>query len=224
VELHVPDRDGRQISKQVTLAELESESASLETQAAACAGCAANFLNKPYGCFGCINYPIPESAERWLMSRVQPPGTLGADLCLEFMTELKVKGESIRQMRREGLLNATSGERLTLKKGFLSRQSLSADQLLETMLMAGNPLDPGHCFGVLFWLGAIAVDGVVPSDPQQRDLLLALLGLKTRAQKEERASLELGPDADSPEATIFATLLKGIYLAWVHDVPLMMSA
>jgi hypothetical protein len=88
--------------------------------------------------------------------------------------------------------------------------------------MAGNELNPGHCFGILVWLGAIRVDETVPADPGEQGTIRSLLNLKTREEKATRTELELGGQPPE-EAMAFASLLNALYLAWVHDVPVFIS-
>lgn len=224
VTLNVPDRDGNPIEKKVSLAELDAEAKPLEEQASACTTCPANFLGKSYGCFGVINYPVPAPAENWLLGRVQPFGTVGANLCLQFMSEFGVDGGSIHQMRQSGFFENSEAQKITFKKRFLKSVSITADQLLETIFMAGEALNPGHCLGILLWLGAIKVDGNVPGGSEDQATLQTLISLKTCEEKDRHAELELGPPTDSEDAEVFQALVKALYLSWFHDVPLMMSA
>jgi hypothetical protein len=223
VTLNVPDREGKPIRKEVTLAELEGEARILETLGTACAGCPVNLVGQLFGCFGAVHYPIPAAAERWLLGRVQPPGSAGAWLCLEYLTSFGLTGESIRNLRKTGFFEARAGSQVALEKGLFKRRSLSADQLLESILMTGSPLNPGHCFGVLVWLGAISLDGAVPAQPGDPSLAV-LAEIQSWEEKQNRTRLELGGEANFPEAEPFATLLKALYLSWVHDAPLFISA
>jgi len=223
IRLMIHDREGNPIQREVTLAELEAEAKLLDGHASACNGCRANFLGQAYGCFGAINYPIPESGEAWLLGRVQPAGSLGAQLCAEFMAEFGLKGDPVRRMRDEGLFDARKTGKATLSKKFLRSVSVSADQLLETIFMAGNPLAPGHCFGILIWLGAIRVDGRVPSSPDDQAVIRTLLGLQSPQDKEQHTQLELGPKMTAKGPAEFQLLATALYLCWVCDVPLYIS-
>ena len=149
VTLHVPDGDGNPIEKEVSLTELAAHARPLKKPAIACKQCPARCQNRPYGCFGAVHYPISAAAENWLLSRLQPLGTIGAKLCLEFMAEFGVKGESIHQMRQSGFFESAKPPKVVFKIGFLKRVSVTADQLLETLFMVGDALNPNHCFGVL---------------------------------------------------------------------------
>jgi len=212
VTLYVHDRDGKPIEKKATLAELEGQANELESKAGFCTGCPANFLGQPYGCFAAINYPISEVGEKWLLSRVQP-GTLGAALCLDFMREFKIKGSAIQELRKSGYFECKIPTSVTLKKGWLSKEVVTSDQLLETIFMIGNALHPTHCFGILIWLNAIKAD---ESDAAQVE--------QSHAQGEKMAELELGPASESEAVAAFQALVKALYLSCWLNVPLIVSA
>jgi hypothetical protein len=219
ISVQTLDPQGNTVQKKISVAELEAHAQELDAQAAACANCPANFLNQPYGCNGAINYPVPQEGEAWLMSRVQPPGSTGAKLCAEFMDQFNVTGGAIRELRGGGFYELTKATSVPLVKGLFKSKSLSADQLLETLLMVGEMLEPGHCFGILIWLGAIRVDGQVPSSPEDRAVIETLLSLTTVEEKTEHTALEVGPKAES-----FQNLVIALYLCWVYDVPLYISS
>jgi hypothetical protein len=123
---------------------------------------------------------------------VQPPGTTGAKLCAEFMDQFKVTGEAIRELRGGGFYESTQAGSVPLVKGLFKSKSLSADQLLQTIFMVGEWVEPGHCFGILIWLGAIRVDGRVPSSPEDRAVIETLLALTTVEEKSEHTALGWG--------------------------------
>jgi hypothetical protein len=179
----------------VTLRQLEEHALPLQQLAPACEGCPARCFDTAYGCFGCINYPISSEAEDWLLSRLQASGPVGAALCLDYMADFAISGAPIARMRQSGLLAAPRARRVTLNTGLFGSKSVTADQLLESLFLVGNPLDPGHCFGVLIWLGAIAVDGRVPVSPTDRGRIQKLASLTTPDTRARSAQLDLGPDA-----------------------------
>ncbi len=220
VTMNVHDRDGNPVQKQVTLAELELEAKDLESQAAACAGCPANVLGQAYGCYATIHYPISAAGEAWLISRVQPPGTLGAAMCADYLSEFGVTGERAKQLRQGGNFESRQATKATLKKGFLKSVSVSSDQLFEAMFLSGNMLSPSHCLGILLWFDAVQVEGAANS-------VEALHGLAATDAAERRAeTTQFGLSAapESPGELAFFTFAKAMYLAWVLDVPLYVSA
>lgn len=223
INVQTVDAQGNAVERKVTVAELEAEARALDEQAVACANCPANILSQPYGCNGAINYPVPQAGEAWLLSRVQPPGTLGAKLCAEFMDEFKIAGDAIRQLRAGGFFEAKQASSVPLVKGLFKGKSLSADQLLETVMSVGELLQPGHCFGVLIWLGAIEVDGRIPASHDDQATIQTLLALTTVEEKVEHTRLDVGPKAPPP-AEGFQNLVIALYLCWVYDVPLYISS
>jgi hypothetical protein len=224
ITLNVHDRDGNPIQKQVTVAELESEAQVLDQLSAACVGCPANFLGQPYGCYGAIHYPISAAGESWLLSRVQPPGSLGALLCADFLSEFSVTGQRTAQLRQEGLFESKHASKAPIKKAFLKSVSITADQLCDILFQSGNTFSPSHCLLILLWLGAIRFGDVVPASDQDR---AAYEPFTTEDAIQNRATgtqLDLGPAPTSDGELAFQTFIHAMYLAWVHDVPLYISA
>lgn len=88
----------------------------------------------------------------------------------------------------------------------------------------GDRLNPGHIFGILIWLGAIRVDGEVPGGMNDQPRIRKLAALKTREDKERCTKLELGPPPSLEEAEAFQQMVKALYLAWVLDVEVAISA
>jgi hypothetical protein len=224
VTLNVHDREGNPMQKQVTVAELESEARALDDQAPACIGCPANFLGQPYGCYGAIHYPISAAGEFWLVNRIQPPGSLGAILCADFISEFAVTGERSKQMRQQGLFEAKQAAKAPLKKGFLKTVSVTADQLFETIFQAGNLLSPTHCFGILLWLNAVLVGDSTHASPADQAVLEPFASVDGAERRSTGTQLDLGRDAASEGELAFQTFVKAMYLSWVHDVPLFVSA
>jgi hypothetical protein len=220
VTMNVHDREGNPVQKQVTIAELELEARELETQAAACAGCPANVLGQAYGCYAAIHYPISAAGEAWLTSRVQPPGTLGAMMCADYLSEFGVTGEQTKQLRQAGHFESRQAARAILKKGFLKSVAVTSDQLFEAIFQSGNLLSPSHCLGLLLWFGAVQVEAGANS----AEALQALTGTDAVQRRTDGTRLDLGPAPESPGELAFWTFAQAMYLAWVLDVPLYVSA
>ena len=68
------------------------------------------------------------------------------------------------------------------------------------------------------------MNGKVPGGPEDSGLIKKLASLETRQSKERHTQLELGPRPDSEDVAALQTLVKALYLSWLHDVPLLMSA
>lgn len=213
------------VEKELHLSDLEAAALALVEHEHACASCTANALSEPYGCFGAINYPISREGESWLMSRVQPPNTMGAQMCAEFMAEFDVTGDKVKEMRDDGdmYFEASRAATVALTKGLLKRTSLSANQLLEAILMGSDLLEPDNSIGILLWLGAIRIEGAIPSSFEDQALLKKLIELRTQEQKKKHTQLELGPKACSESVIPFQVLIRSMYVSWIHDVPLYIS-
>lgn len=212
-------------TKKASLAELQAEAEPLREHEAACIKCPANLRDEPYGCFGVLNYPISESAEKWILGRLQPYGTVGANLCIQFLSEFRVTGQEVHKMRLAGFFESNITPKVVLKKGLLKNITVSSDQLFETILMSGNPLNPGHCFGLLTWLGAIKVQGKVPGGAEDQERLKLITTMQTTEEKLKYTELELGLGQQniSPDVSMLQDLMKALYISWIFDIPLQIS-
>ena len=222
VTMNVHDREGKPVQRQVTMAELELEAQALDTHAAACVGCPANVLGEPYGCYAAIHYPISAAGEAWLISRIQPPGTMGAIMCADYISEFGVTGERTKQLRQTGHFESRQAPKAVLKKGFLKSVSVSADQLFEAMFLSGNVMSPSHNLGILLWLDAVHVEGAAAGS--SAEALQSLNSADAAQRRAEGTRLELGPDPGAPGELAFFTFAKAMYLSWVLDTPLYVSA
>jgi hypothetical protein len=222
ITLHDVDPDGEEHEKEVTIRELEEEAAPLQAHEAKCAGCPANFVDSPFGCVSVLHYPIAPEQEEWLMERLQPIDTLGGRLFADFIREFDVTGEIVDEMREGGFLDAEEPVVRPLGEGD-GKVECTSNQLLETLLHVGNTLDPGHCLGLLLWLGCIRVDGEKVSDPDS-EAARALLTLDSPEAREERTSFDSGPAESDPILQEVQTLLHAVYLSWVKDWPVLIWA
>ena len=221
VTMNVHDREGNPVQKQVTIAELELEAQALESHATACVGCPANVLGEAYGCYAAIHYPISAAGENWLISRVPPPGTLGAIMCADYIAEFGVTGGRSRQLRQAGHFESRQAAKAIVKKGLFKSVSVSSDQLFEAMFLSGNILSPAHCFGILLWFDAIHVEGAAAGSSEALQSLTQADAVQRRA---EGTRLDLGAEPGSPGELAFFTFAKAMYLSWVLDAPLYVSA
>jgi len=96
-----------------------------------------------------------------------------------------------------------------------------AYDLFEAMFLSGNILSPSHCFGILLWFGAIHVEGAVAGSSEALQSLTQADAVQRRA---ESTRLDLGPEPGSPGELAFFTFAKAMYLSWVLDAPLYVSA
>ena len=65
--------DGEEEVQVIVVQDMLDDAAPLEQLRQHCVGCPANVLDKPFGCFNTINYPISQLTEVWLMKRLPTP-------------------------------------------------------------------------------------------------------------------------------------------------------
>ena len=212
--------DGSQTARDVSLLQLEAEAAELDTIASACATCPVNKGGRPAGCVGIVNYPVLASAEQWLMDRVQPPDSVGGFLMLSAIRDFKYTGEVTQGYRRRKLFEAATPVVRPLPENSFKAAAVSSDQLFHALLGVGPKLNPWHLGMVLTWLGALGVDGYVPNTPEQFDMLVKL----TPEQRQERTQPNLGDPSPEPGPRSMQGLLYRMYVAWTHDLPMVVDA
>jgi hypothetical protein len=199
--------------RQVSAAELLTQAAPLSEHAAGCDGCPANLRRTAYGCYGSVAYPITAEAEQWLVDRVEPPNRLGGALLANAIADFGYDGAPMAEWRERGVLGAPSAVR---------GDGVDGDQLFQALFAVGPALEPFHCALVLLWLGALAIDGQVPSELDGA-ALHALVGMTTVAERERRTRLVVGPLADRDVAELQG-LLGYLRTAFVVGVPLLIDA
>jgi hypothetical protein len=216
-----PDRTP--VEKDVTYDQLVALAASLDARAEACADCPANLFSQPFGCYGVVPYPITRSAEEWLMDRVQPTSMVGGFLCHRAIQDFGYTGEPIRRMRAAGLLEGATAVSKVVEGGWLSKRRVTSDQILQGMLAIEEPLDPGHCMGVLLWLGCLQLDGRHLGDAGDAPLVQEIAGLATPESKRSRTSIDVTPAPQDRSTASLQGLLHAFYRAWVLDIRILVS-
>ena len=211
---------GQSVESVVRYADLKREGAKLKPFEAECDGCPANCRGRSFGCFGFVSYPIPRRTEEWLMDLVQPPHTVGGHLFQRAVNDFHYHGQPIQRMRKGGLFEA----RAPVEIAFENEQNtvtLTSDQVWQAILGVGGSLDPWHSIGVLLWLGAVEVDGRRVETPEDA---LKLRQLATPAERNGRTAAAFGDHIEDAAIVAARELLRAMYLSWVLDVPLLISA
>ena len=221
VRLVGPDRSP--VEKDVTYDQLVAQIAPLAAHAGACAGCPANLFAQPFGCYGIVPYPITLAAEAWLMDRVQPTSMVGGFLCNRAVQDFGYLGEPIREMRAAGLLESQSAVSKVVEGSWFSKKRITSDQVLQGMIAVGEPLDPGHCMGVLLWLGCLQLDGKSLGGAADAPLVQEIARLETPEAKRSRTSLAVMAAPQDRSTASLQGLLHAFYLAWVLDIPILVS-
>ncbi|MCA9665541.1 MAG: hypothetical protein KC503_08130 [Myxococcales bacterium] len=224
----VAGRDGPE-ERQTSIREMLSSTDVLDKYAPHCEHCPASIFDERFGCWGYIPYPISESAERWMMSRVQPPDTLGGFLMLAAIDDFGYDGGSLRAWRERGLFELPEAPTVSLATRELESPvvsemiTVSADQIFQALFCIGEPLDPVHCLGVLLWLGALHIGGSVPDDIDPA-LLRALNDAKPGGARQLAAGFDVGAPSDDAGVLSMQRLLLALYTSWVIDAPLWIDA
>jgi len=211
--------DGRQ-DRAVSLPELELAAAGLDAIAPDCATCPVNRGGLVGGCVGVIHYPIPRSAEAWLLDRVQPPDTLGGFLLLRAVADFKYDGSAVKSYRERKLFEADAALTRPLPSNEFGATRVSSDQLFHALLGVGPKLNPWHQAMFLCWFGALGVDGAIPATPDQFEALINL----PVADRPARARPNLGEPSADPGERAMQGLLYRLCVAWAHDQTLVVDA
>lgn len=209
----------------LTVAELDRQSQVLAPHVATCKGCPANLLGSAFGCYDSVPYPIPAAVEEWLMDRVQAPDTVGGTFLHRAIADFRYDGSAVRSYRERKLFEAPSPPTRSWKTGWFSSKTVNADQLWHAMLAVG-PIAPSHGMMVLLWLGAIEIEGRIPTTPVTDSALVqtalrAAPGVRARTTKAS-----LGPTERHGIRGLAAVqaFLNAMYVAWVNEAVLFVDA
>ena len=212
--------DGTRFDRSVLLPDLEREAAGLDAIAPECATCPVNRGGRAGGCVGVVRYPIPRSAEAWLLARVQPPDTVGGFLMLRAVKDFKYDGTAVTPYRQRRLFEAAGPLTRPLPANEFGATDVTSDQLFHALLGVGPKLNPWHLGLVLTWVGGLALDGDIPTTPAQFDRLINL----PPADRPTRTVPHLGePSGDAGERAVQGLLYR-MAVSWAHDRPMIVDA
>jgi hypothetical protein len=182
--------------------------------AARCPSC--GILPHGWSCMGLVPTPLSARAEQWLVSRLpEDIESVGGFLLRKAIGDFGYDGARARDLRQAGRLEAP-GPFERHYGPFFRRFVVSSEQILEELLCAGD-IAPSHALAVLMHLGALEVDGAVPTRLDDGPKLGALM--ETPAERRARTRLDLSPASDD-DASIAAlkSLLAALYAGFVLDV------
>jgi hypothetical protein len=211
-----------QTEEKVSYADLVASAAPLDAQAKHCQGCPANFLGTPYGCYGGLRYPVSAAGETWLVSRLQPADSPGGFMLLSAIRDFKYDGAPIKRMRAAGMFELKQPAEKVVEKKLLGATRVSGDQIFQAFFSVGPALGAGHCAMLLLMLGALEIDGRVPTSKAEGGLMKTAMRAAPGDERRRVAKLRLGDE--TPELEAIQDLLRGAYTAWVLDVDLLMDA
>ena len=210
-----------QFEETTSYTDLMARTAPLEAQQKFCEGCPANFLGRPYGCYGALNYPVTAAGEQWLVSRLQPADSPGGMMLVKAIHDFNYDGAPVRRMREGGIFDLKQPAEKVVEKKLLGSKRVNGDQIFQAFISVGGALGADHCGMLLIILGALEIDGRVPATSDDVDLLRRAMLAEAPARRDI-AKLQLGPQ--SPETDGIQNLLRGAYTAWVLGVDLLMDA
>jgi len=181
---------------------------------AACPAC--GILPQPWACLGLVPTPLSERAEAWLVSRLpEDIESVGGFLLRKAIGDFGYDGARARELRRTGRL-AAPGPYERHYGPFFRRFVVSSEQLLEELLCAGD-IAPSHALAILVHLGALAVDGAVPTHLDDGPKLGALM--EHPDERRPRTRLELRPETDDdPSVAALKALVAALWAGFVLDV------
>ncbi len=220
VVVQTPDGDRE---RKVSVADLLAESAPLEQLDGDCASCPANATHQPFGCLGYVAYPIGPAAEAWLIDRVQPEGSLGHFMLCSALEDFGYTGEMFATWRERGLFTAPEPRRALLEIRDGRRLEVDTNQIFQAVFGVGERLDPVHCGLMLIWLGALAIEGVVPTtvDPV---FLRTMASMQSTEERLLRSALAVGEPSEDPDIAGMQRMLRMLYVAWLNGVELLVDA
>lgn len=214
------------VEADVTVAELDRQSTVLAPYIPKCKGCPVNLLGSAFGCYDSVAYPIPPAVEEWLMNRVQAPDTVGGTFLHRATADFGYDGSAVRSYRQRKLFEAPSPPTRSWKTGWFSSKTVSADQLWHALLAVG-PIAPSHGMMVLLWLGALEIQGRIPTQPAtDAALVQAAMAAAPGAARAAITKVSLGPREGHGIRGLAAmqAFLNAAYVAWVNEAVLFVDA
>ena len=172
-------------------------------------------LNEDLACVGILTAPIATHAEEWLAARL--PAKLESLPGLLLTRQLlagNIKGTGTRALRKLCLFEAP-GPFVRHWGPFFRRITITTDQILEEMFMAGD-VQPAHALGLLVHLGGIAVDGAVPDQPADGARLAEVIE-RVDARRDRTRSTVVIDQEDTSSVLELKRFLRALYAGFVED-------
>lgn len=198
----------------IIVQDLLDQAATLDPLAHHCVGCPANALGGPFGCFGAIQYPFSKEGELWLLKQLPTPEEPMPWLLLRQTTrEMGYTGQSVVPLRSGG----TYFEDLNMYARGLGEMQVSTNQTFEMLFMLGH-IQPAQAGALLLFFNAIA-------NNLEADKITVILGRSHSTEDlQERFPFHMQPaDDDDTTITELKQFFYALYLAWSHDVRLLLD-
>ena len=203
-----PEREAE--TRELTIAEIDSETAGLNPLAELCRSCPASAGGVAFGCVRQIQYPIGRTAEEWIRDRLPQAGTFAAFLMQNAVLDFQYDGSAVEHYRTEGLLELAEG----LKSA--SDPALGTDAFFHALLGVGPKLEPWHLAMLLTWLNALGLDGKYLRTPDEFDTLTQM----PIPERAGRVSVAIGAAHTDDGVKAMQRLLFAMASAWMIGVSL----
>ena len=178
------------------------------------ASCPACKLLGRFGCVGEVPTPIPAAVEKWLVERLpEDLESVGGFILRKAIGDFGYDGGRARDLRTRGGL-AAPGPFERHYGPFFRRFVVSSEQILEELLCAGD-IAPSHALAILMHLGAIRVDGSVPTRPEEGTRLGELI--EKPAERASRSAVAIDAPDDDPALAPIKGLLAALWAGFVLD-------
>ena len=158
--------DGQNEMKRVSVAQLLREAELLQDHEAACKNCPVSF-QRPFGCYGSINYPLSEQADEWLakMAAKAVPAGFPNAILLKFILDNRIEGQTFKGLRAtdgQRYLQGEYGMEVEIEDDVLGNALIDTDQLLEMFFAVGEMGDVHQQF-LLFFSGGLTIQDLPPA-------------------------------------------------------------
>jgi hypothetical protein len=196
--------------RDLTLAEIDSETAALNPLARHCQTCPASGGGVAFGCVRQVQYPITRAAEEWIRDRLPQPGTFAEFLMMNAIRDFNYDGGVVKRYREEKLFE--------LPVGLASPHSptINTDPFFHAILGVGPKLIPWHLAMILTWVNVLGLDG---QHVHTLEAFETLTGLPP-AERPARVSIALGAPHPDEGVKLMQKMLFAMASAWMIDVPL----
>jgi hypothetical protein len=206
VRLAIVKPEAEPETRDLTLAEIDGETAALNPLADHCRTCPASGGGVGFGCVRQIRYPITKDAEEWIAGRLPPPGTLAEFLMTSAIRDFNYDGAIVKRYRGEKLFELAEG----------LGSPLTTDAFFHAIIGVGPKLEPWHLAMVLAWIHGLGLDGRHLHSAEDFETLTNL----PAAQRPARANIALGDPHPDESVQAIQRMLFAMASAWMIDVPL----
>lgn len=205
--------DGEEETRTIRLSELLDAAAQLDDVAHYCQGCPANMTGQPFGCFGKVNYPISDHAERWLLLQMPLPADapLVWSLLGEHLRELNQHNATVQQIRESG----TYFESTRNPRRKLGEIAVGGNNVFYLLFMQGH-IPPSRAAILLLFFNAM---------PRNLDAPDILKLTPPPADADTRYPFQIMPDKDIDDRSIteLKAFFRALYTAWRQNVMLQLD-